>query len=157
LRFEEIGSLVRLIVSTYFPSKSEIVRRWYLVDAEDQVLGRLATHVANLLTGKLKPTWVPFMDSGDHVIVINAEKVKLTGKKLDQKLYHRHTGFPGGLRSTVAKDLRAKRADRMIELAVKGMLPKNKLGKAVGKKLKVYTGPEHPHSSQSPEVSSVVR
>ena len=144
-------------MSTYFPSKSEIVRRWYLVDAEDQVLGRLATHVANLLTGKLKPTWVPFMDSGDHVIVINAEKVKLTGKKLDQKLYHRHTGFPGGLRSTVAKDLKAKRADRMVELAVKGMLPKNKLGKAVGKKLKVYTGPEHPHSSQSPEISSVVR
>ena len=144
-------------MSTYFPSKSEIVRRWYLVDAEDQVLGRLATHVANLLTGKLKPTWVPFMDSGDHVIVINAEKVKLTGKKLDQKVYHRHTGFPGGLRSTVAKDLKAKRADRMVELAVKGMLPKNKLGKAVGKKLKVYTGPEHPHSSQSPEISSVVR
>jgi large subunit ribosomal protein L13 len=156
LRFEEIGSLVRLIVSTYFPSKSEIARRWYLVDAQDKVLGRLATHVANLLTGKLKPTWVPFMDSGDHVIVINADKVKLTGRKLEQKVYHRHTGFPGGIKSTVAKDLKSKRADRMVEEAVKGMLPKNKLGRAVGKKLKVYTGPEHPHSSQRPEVSAVV-
>jgi large subunit ribosomal protein L13 len=157
LRFEEIDSLVRLIVSTYFPSKNEIVHRWYLVDAKDQALGRLATHVANLLTGKLKPTWVPFMDSGDHVIVINADRVKLTGKKLDQKVYHRHTGFPGGLKSTVAKDLKSKHADRMVELAVKGMLPKNKLGRAVGKKLRVYTGPEHPHSSQGPEVSAVVR
>jgi large subunit ribosomal protein L13 len=142
-------------VSTYFPKKSEITRSWYLVDAKDQVLGRLATHVANLLTGKLKPTWVPFMDSGDHVIVINADKVKLTGRKLEQKVYHRHTGFPGGIKSTVAKDLKSKRADRMVEEAVKGMLPKNKLGRAVGKKLKVYTGAEHPHSSQRPEVSAV--
>src|SRR5262245_47543231 len=147
---------MRLIVSTYFPRKSEIVRKWYLVDAKDQALGRVATHVANLLTGKLKPTWVPFMDSGDHVIVINADKVKLTGKKLEQKVYYRHTGFPGGLKSTVAKDFKSKHADRMVEQAVKGMLPKNKLGRAVGKKLKVYIGPEHPHSSQRPEVSLVV-
>ena len=143
-------------MSTYFPSKSEIAHRWYLVDAEDQVLGRLATHVANLLSGKLKPGWVPFMDSGDHVIVINAEKVKLTGRKLEQKTYHRHTGFPGGLRSTVAKDLQQKHPDRIIELAVRGMLPKNKLGRAMSKKLKVYAGPEHPHSSQRPEASLVI-
>jgi large subunit ribosomal protein L13 len=96
------------------------------------------------------------MDSGDHVIVINADKVKLTGKKLEQKVYYRHTGFPGGLKSTVAKDFKSKHADRMVEQAVKGMLPKNKLGRAVGKKLKVYIGPEHRHSSQRPEVSVVV-
>jgi large subunit ribosomal protein L13 len=143
------------MVSTYFPKKSEITRLWYLVDAKDQVLGRLATHVANLLTGKLKPSWVPFLDSGDHVIVINAEKVKLTGNKLEQKAYYRHTGFPGGLKSTVAKDLKSVRADRMVEQAVKGMLPKSKLGRAVAKKLKVYAGPEHPHSSQKPAVSIV--
>jgi large subunit ribosomal protein L13 len=140
-------------MSTYFPKASEVARRWYVVDAQNQALGRVASHVANLLTGKLKPTWVPFMDMGDHVIVVNAEKVKLTGKKLDQKRYYRYSGFPGGMRSTLAKDLKAKRPDRMVELAVKGMLPKNKLGRAMALKLKVYAGEKHPHGAQKPVVS----
>jgi large subunit ribosomal protein L13 len=144
-------------MATYFPKKSEVTRKWFLVDAQDQVLGRLASHVANLLSGKLKPTWIPFMDMGDHVIVINAEKVKLTGKKLAQKVYRRHSGFPGGLRSTVAKDFKAKRADRMVEEAIRGMLPKNKLGRAMVKKLKVYTGPAHPHAAQQPGISGIIR
>lgn len=140
---------------TYFPKGSEVSRRWYLVDAEDQVLGRLASHVANLLAGKLKPTWVPFMDMGDHVIIINAEKVKLTGKKLEQKMYYRYSGFPGGMKSVSAHDLKAKRPDRMIEIAIKGMLPKNKLGRAMASKLKVYAGGNHPHTAQQPEVSVI--
>ena len=144
-------------MATYFPKKSEITRHWFLVDAQDQVLGRLASHVANLLSGKLKPTWIPFMDMGDHVVVINAEKVRLTGKKLGQKLYRRRSGFPGGLRSTVAKDFKAKRADRMVEEAIRGMLPKNKLGRAMVKKLKVYTGPVHPHAAQKPGISGITR
>ena len=102
---------------TYFPKASEVKRRWYVVDAQDQVLGRLASHVANLLAGKLKPVWVPFMDMGDHVIIINAEKVKLTGKKLEQKMYYRYSGFPGGMKSVSAQDLKAKRPDRMVEIA----------------------------------------
>jgi large subunit ribosomal protein L13 len=142
-------------MSTYFPKLREITRQWYVVDAEDQALGRLATHVANLLTGKLKPTWVPFMDTGDHVIVVNAEKVKLTGRKLEQKVYYRYSGFPGGMKSILAKDLKAKRPDRMVEQAIKGMLPKNKLGRAMVLKLKVYAGGEHPHTAQKPVVSEV--
>lgn len=144
-------------MATYFPKKSEISRKWFLVDAHDQVLGRLASHVANLLSGKLKPTWIPFMDMGDHVIVINAEKVRLTGKKLEQKVYRRHSGYPGGLKSAAAKDFKTKRADRMVEEAIKGMLPKNKLGRAMVKKLKVYTGPAHPHAAQKPEISGIIR
>jgi len=142
---------------TYFPKKSEISRKWVLIDAQNQVLGRLASQVANLLSGKLKPVWIPFMDMGDHVIVINAEKVRLTGKTLEQKIYRRHSGFPGGLKSTVAKDFKAKRADRMVEEAIKGMLPKNKLGRAMVKKLKVYTGPEHPHAAQKPEIYAITQ
>ena len=133
-------------MSTYFPKGSEVSRRWFVVDAQDQALGRLASHVANLLAGKLKPTWVPFMDMGDHVIIINAEKVKLTGKKLEQKMYYRYSGYPGGMRSVSAQDLKAKRPDRMVEIAIKGMLPKNKLGRAMASKLKVYAGATHPHS-----------
>jgi len=144
-------------MATYFPKKSEITRKWLVVDEQDQILGRLASHVANLLSGKLKPTWIPFMDMGDHVIVINAEKIKLTGKKLEQKVYHRHSGFPGGLKSMVAKEFKAKRADRMVEEAIKGMLPKNKLGRAMVKKLRVYTGPEHPHAAQKPEISGSIQ
>jgi len=140
---------------TYFPKGSEVSRRWYVIDAQDQVLGRLASHVANLLAGKLKPTWVPFMDMGDHVIIINAEKVKLTGKKLEQKMYYRYSGFPGGMKSVSAQDLKAKRPDRMIEIAIKGMLPKNKIGRAMASKLKVYSGGTHPHSAQQPEVSVI--
>ena len=139
-------------MATYFPKGSEVSRRWYLVDAQDQVLGRLASHVANLLAGKLKPVWVPFMDMGDHVIIINAGKVKLTGKKLEQKMYYRYSGYPGGMKSVSAHDLKAKRPDRMIEIAIKGMLPKNKLGRAMASKLKVYAGGTHPHTAQQPEV-----
>jgi len=144
-------------MSTYFPKASEVSRRWFVVDAQDQALGRLASHVANLLAGKLKPTWVPFMDMGDHVIIINAEKVKLTGKKLEQKMYYRYSGFPGGMKSVSAHDLKAKRPDRMVEIAVKGMLPKNKLGRAMAAKLKVYAGATHPHTAQQPEVSVINR
>jgi len=144
-------------MSTYFPKGSEISRRWFVVDAQDQALGRLASHVANLLAGKLKPMWVPFMDTGDHVIIINAEKVKLTGKKLEQKMYYRYSGFPGGMKSVSAHDLKAKRPDRMVEIAVKGMLPKNKLGRAMASKLKVYAGATHPHTAQQPEVSVINR
>jgi large subunit ribosomal protein L13 len=144
-------------MSTYFPKGSEVNRRWFVVDAQDQALGRLASHVANLLAGKLKPTWVPFMDMGDHVIIINAEKVKLTGKKLEQKMYYRYSGFPGGMKSVSAHDLKAKRPDRMVEIAVKGMLPKNKLGRAMASKLKVYAGATHPHTAQLPEVSVINR
>ena len=142
-------------MSTYFPKGGEVSRKWFVVDAQDQVLGRLASHVANLLAGKLKPTWVPFMDMGDHVIIINAEKVKLTGKKLEQKMYYRYSGFPGGMKSVSAHDLKAKRPDRMVEIAVKGMLPKNKLGRAMASKLKVYAGATHPHTAQQPEVSVI--
>ena len=142
-------------MSTYFPKGSEVTRRWFVVDAQDQALGRLASHVANLLAGKLKPTWVPFMDMGDHVIIINAEKVKLTGKKLEQKMYYRYSGYPGGMRSVSAQDLKAKRPDRMVEIAIKGMLPKNKLGRAMASKLKVYAGSTHPHTAQQPEVSVI--
>lgn len=142
-------------MSTYFPKGSEVTRRWFVVDAQDQALGRLASHVANLLAGKLKPTWVPFMDMGDHVIIINAEKVKLTGKKLEQKMYYRYSGYPGGMRSVSAQDLKAKRPDRMVEIAIKGMLPKNKLGRAMASKLKVYAGATHPHTAQQPEVSVI--
>jgi large subunit ribosomal protein L13 len=140
---------------TYFPKVSEIKRHWYVVDGQDQVLGRLASHVANLLTGKLKPTWVPFLDTGDHVIVVNADKVKLTGRKLDQKRYYRYSGYPGGIKSTSARNLKIKRPDRLVEMAVKGMLPKGKLGRAMAFKLKVYAGDKHPHSAQKP-VPSVI-
>ena len=142
-------------MSTYFPKGGEVSRKWFVVDAQDQVLGRLASHVANLLAGKLKPTWVPFMDLGDHVIIINAEKVKLTGKKLEQKKYYRYSGYPGGMKSVSALDLKARRPDRMVEIAIKGMLPKNKLGKAMASKLKVYAGATHPHAAQQPMVSVI--
>jgi large subunit ribosomal protein L13 len=142
---------------TYFPKKDELSRKWYVVDAQDQILGRLASHAANLLSGKLKPTWVPYMDMGDHVIIINAEKIRLTGRKPEQKVYYRHSGYPGGLKSITARDLKAKQPHRMVEQAIKGMLPKNKLGRAMAKKLKVYAGESHPHSAQQPEVSTILR
>jgi len=140
---------------TYQPRLTDFKRQWFLVDAEDVVLGRLATHVVNLLTGKGKPVWTPFLDVGDHVIIVNAEKIRLTGNKLEQKIYYRHSGYPGGIKAVKAKDFRSKRADRMVEVAVKGMLPKNRLGRAMAKKLKVYRGDTHPHSSQRPETSLV--
>ncbi len=141
---------------TSFPKAGEISRKWFVVDAKDQVLGRLASHVANILSGKVKPTWTPFMDMGDHVIVINAEKVKLTGKKTEQKLYRHHTGFLGGLKTVNAQSVLGKYPERVIEEAVKGMLPKNKLGRAMSKKLKVYAGDKHPHEAQQPEVSTII-
>ncbi|HEX4229252.1 MAG TPA: 50S ribosomal protein L13 [Bryobacteraceae bacterium] len=135
---------------TEFPSQHEIDRAWHVIDAEEAVLGRIASRAAMLLMGKHKPTYTPSMDTGDHVIVINAAKVKLTGSKDRQKLYHRHTGYPGGLISTGAKKMRERRPERMIELAISGMLPKTKLGKQMYRKLKVYAGERHPHQAQKP-------
>ena len=126
-------------------------RRWFVLDADGVVLGRLATRVANLLRGKGKPAFTPHVDCGDFVIVINASKVKLTGKKESEKSYHRHSGFPGGLRAVRAEEMRAHHPHRLIELAVTGMLPKNRLSRGLLTKLKVYRGPEHPHQAQQPQ------
>lgn len=136
--------------TTYMAKPSEVERKWYVVDAQGKTLGRLATEVATLLRGKHKPQFTPHIDTGDFVIVINASQVELTGKKLEQKMYYRHTGHPGGLKATSAGTLRATRPERMIELAVKGMLPKGSLGRQQLKKLKVYAGSEHPHQAQQP-------
>ncbi|TCS94153.1 50S ribosomal protein L13 [Hazenella coriacea] len=136
--------------TTYMAKPLEVERKWYVVDAKGKTLGRLATEVATLLRGKHKPQFTPHVDTGDFVIVINASQVELTGKKLEQKMYYRHTGYPGGLRATSAGDLRATRPERMIELAVKGMLPKGTLGRQQLKKLKVYASSEHPHEAQQP-------
>jgi large subunit ribosomal protein L13 len=139
------------MIKTFFPKKSEIQRKWYLIDAEGQILGRLAALIAEILTGKNKPTYTPFMDMGDHVVVINARKIILTGKKLNGKLYQHHTGYMGGLKEVKAVDLLGKFPERIIEKAVKGMLPHTKLGRAMFKKMKVYAGSEHPHEAQKPE------
>ncbi|MBA3489923.1 MAG: 50S ribosomal protein L13 [Longispora sp.] len=135
---------------TYSPKPGEIDRQWHIIDATDIVLGRLATHTATLLRGKHKPTFAPHMDTGDFVIVINAAKVALTGNKRQTKVAYRHSGYPGGLRKTNYEELLAKRPDRAVELAVKGMLPHNKLGAKQIKKLKVYAGDVHPHAAQQP-------
>lgn len=137
-------------MKTEFPSKNEIDRAWFVIDAENAVLGRLASKAARILTGKHKPTFTPFLDTGDHVIVINADKVRLTGAKEEQKVYHYHSGYPGGLKSMQAKKLRAERPVRMVEEAIRGMLPKTKLGNQMYRKLKVYAGDKHPHSAQKP-------
>src|SRR5579862_1826941 len=137
-------------MNTQFPSKGEIVRQWHVLDAQDLVLGRVASTAALLLMGKHKPTYTPFLDTGDHVIVINAAKVRLTGRKDEQKLYRHHTGYPGGLIEIGARKVRATRPAKMIEHAVSGMLPKNKLGKQMYRKLKVYAGDKHPHQAQQP-------
>jgi large subunit ribosomal protein L13 len=139
-------------MSTYIPSAKEIERKWYVVDATGKTLGRLATQAANILSGKTNPKYVPYIDMGDHVIVINAEKVRLTGLKAQSKVYRRYTGFPGGLREESFTRLLERRPDRIIEEAVKGMLPKNKMGRQMGTKLKVYRGDKHPHQAQMPEV-----
>ncbi|MFB0518497.1 MAG: 50S ribosomal protein L13 [Acidobacteriota bacterium] len=138
-------------MKTYFPKKKEHEVTWYLIDAQDKVLGRLSATIATILTGKNKPSYTPFLDMGNFVIVINASKVKLTGKKLKQKVYYRHSGYPGGIKETKAQDLMTKAPEKMIRLAVWGMLPKNKLGKTLLKKLKVYAGSEHPHQAQKPK------
>jgi large subunit ribosomal protein L13 len=135
---------------TFVPSATTTDRRWHVIDAEGQVLGRVATLVARLLQGKHKAAYTPFLDQGDHVVVVNAARVKLTGRKEDQKLYRRHSGYEGGLREERAKDVRQKRPVRLVEEAVRGMLPKTKLGDAMYRKLKVYEGAEHPHTAQKP-------
>ena len=130
-------------------------RKWYVVDASGKTVGRLATEVARMISGKNNPAWTPFMDMGDHVVVINARKVVFTGSKNDQKLYRRHTLYPGGLRETTVKEMFEKKPEKVIELAVKGMLPKTKLGKAMVKKLKVYADGDHRHFAQKPEAIEI--
>jgi large subunit ribosomal protein L13 len=141
-------------MKSYIPKKNDIQRGWCLIDAEGKVLGRLASTVAQQLRGKNNPKFVPYADTGDFVVVVNAEKILLTGKKLDQKVYYRHTGFIGGLKSITAKKLKENKPEELIRQAVKGMLPKNSLGRKLNKKLKVYVGPDHPHAAQQPIVLS---
>lgn len=140
---------------TLFAKKGDIERRWYVIDAKDAVLGRLAVKIATFLRGKNKPIFTPNVDTGDFIIVINADKVKLTGNKLDQKIYYRHSGYPGGLKSETARELLSRNPEKLITDAVWGMLPKGRLGRDLLKKLKVYRGSEHPHSAQKPEIISV--
>lgn len=136
---------------TYSPKAGEVERRWYIVDAAGKTLGRLSTRIAHLLTGKHKPQYAPHIDTGDFVVVVNAEKTVLTGNKELKKMYYRHSTYPGGLKEENAARLRARRPERMIEKSVWGMLPKNKMGRAQLKKLKIYAGPNHPHEAQQPE------
>ncbi len=138
-------------MATYLAKPADVKRKWYLIDANGKTLGRLAARVAILLRGKHKPTFTPHVDTGDHVVVINAGKVALTGDKLRTKTYTHHTGYPGGLKSITAEHLHAKKPTELLERAIKGMLPKNTLGKQMARKLKVYPGAEHPHKAQSPE------
>jgi len=142
-------------MSTPMPKENEIERKWFVVDAEGKVLGRLATRIATILRGKHKPLFTPHLDVGDHVVVLNAEKVHLTGRKLQNKQYRWHTGYIGGLREVSAEKMLKTHPERVIEWAVQGMLPKNRLGRAMAKKLKVYRGPAHPHQAQQPQVLEV--
>ncbi|SKB78061.1 large subunit ribosomal protein L13 [Lachnospiraceae bacterium] len=139
-------------MDTYMASASNIDRKWYVVDAEGQTLGRLASRIAAVLRGKNKPTYTPFLDTGDYVIVINAEKISVTGKKLDNKIYKRHSDYVGGLKTATLREKLAKKPEEVIELAVKGMLPKGPLGRQMYRKLHVYAGAEHDHAAQQPEV-----
>ena len=138
-------------MKTCFAKKGEVERKWYLVDASDKALGRLATRIASYLRGKHKPRFTPNVDTGDFIVVVNAEKVTLTGNKLDKKVYYHHTGYPGGIKAETAKKRLQRKPEAVIMDAVRGMLPKNRLGRAMLKKLKVYRGAEHPHQSQQPE------
>ena len=142
-------------MNSYMQKKETVERKWYVVDAEGKTLGRLATQVATVLRGKNKPTFTPHVDCGDYVIVVNAEKVVLTGNKLEDKMYYNHSGFPGGLRERNAKTMIEKYPEEMVERAIKGMLPHNALGRAMGKKLFVYAGADHKHEAQKPEVMEV--
>jgi large subunit ribosomal protein L13 len=142
-------------VSTYSPKPGEITRNWHVIDANDVVLGRLAVTAATLLRGKHKPTFAPHMDMGDFVIVVNAEKIQVTGKKETDKHYYRHSGYPGGFKAIRLRDVRAKHPERILESAVRGMLPKNTLGEQQFKKLKIYAGPAHPHHAQQPKELAV--
>ena len=138
-------------MATYIPSPGQIESRWHLLDADGEVLGRLASRAAMLLMGKHKPDYTPFLATGDHVVVINAAKVRLTGNKEQDKIYRRYSGYPGGLREITAAKLRASRPERMVEEAIAGMLPKNKLGKQIARHLRVYRGAQHPHAGQNPK------
>ncbi|WCK54793.1 50S ribosomal protein L13 [Aneurinibacillus sp. Ricciae_BoGa-3] len=137
--------------TTYIAKPNEVERKWYVVDAEGQTVGRLASEVASILRGKLKPEYTPHVDTGDFVVIINADKVVFTGKKLSDKKYYRHSGYQGGLRVTTAGQMLATKPERVLELAIKGMLPKNRLGRKLATKLNVYAGTEHPHQAQQPE------
>lgn len=137
-------------MKTYSAKPKEVKRDWYLVDATDKVLGRLAAEVARRLRGKHKPEYTPHVDTGDYIVIINAEKIAVTGNKANAKVYHRHSGYPGGIKSTVYKDMLERHPTRIIEMAVKGMLPKNKLGRAMFSKLRVYAGGDHAHAAQQP-------
>jgi large subunit ribosomal protein L13 len=142
-------------MKTAIPSPEDIDRHWHLIDAEGAVLGRVASKAASFLMGKHKPSYTPFLDTGDHVVVVNAAKIKLTGRKEEQKMYRRHSGYPGGLTETSARKVRAVRPQRMVEEAIQGMLPKTKLGKQMYRKLQVYAGPKHPHDAQKPVALAV--
>lgn len=139
-------------MNTYMANPAKIERKWYVVDAEGMTLGRLASEVAKVLRGKNKPVFTPHIDTGDYVIVVNAEKVKITGKKLDQKVYYHHSEYVGGMKETTLREMLAKKPEKVVELAVKGMLPKGPLGRQMYTKLHVYAGPEHKHAAQKPEV-----
>jgi large subunit ribosomal protein L13 len=140
---------------TYLPPVASLERKWFLIDARNVVLGKLATRTAAILSGKTKPIYTPFLDTGDHVIVVNADSVHLTGRKEELKLYHRHSGYLGGLKTRSAADTRKQHPARIVEDAVRGMLPKTKLGRAMFRKLKVYAGPDHPHQAQRPQAVTV--
>ena len=140
---------------TFSPKPGDIDRSWYVIDAADVPLGRLSSEVAQILRGKNKPTYAPHVDGGDFVIVVNAEKVHASGSKETEKVYYRHSGYPGGLRAETLSEVRAKYPERLIETAVRGMLPKNRLGRQMFRKLKVYAGPEHPHEAQKPQIRTL--
>jgi large subunit ribosomal protein L13 len=140
---------------TYIPKADGLDRRWFVIDASGQVLGKVAVAVADILSGKKKPTYTPFLDTGDHVVVVNAEQIVLTGTKEKGKVYHRHSGYLGGLKTRTASHVRAEHPERLVEEAVRGMLPKTKLGRAMFHKLKVYVGPKHPHHAQKPQALSL--
>jgi large subunit ribosomal protein L13 len=144
-------------VSTFSPKPGDITRAWHVIDATDVVLGRLAVQAATLLRGKHKPTYAPHMDTGDFVVIVNAEKISVSGGKRDDKFIYRHSGFPGGLKQRSVGEMIEKHPDRLVEKAVKGMLPKNRLGRAMGKKLKVYAGPAHPHAAQQPAAFEITQ
>jgi large subunit ribosomal protein L13 len=147
---EKLGG--KLMRTTFMAKANEVERKWYVVDAEGKTLGRLASEVASILRGKHKPTYTPHVDTGDHVIIINASKIELTGKKLTDKIYYRHSQHPGGLKQRTALEMRTNYSEKMLELAIKGMLPKGSLGRQMFKKLHVYAGATHPHEAQKPEV-----
>lgn len=144
-------------MSTYSPKPGDITHAWHVIDATDVVLGRLATHAATLLRGKHKPTYARHMDTGDFVVIVNAEKISVSGNKRENKFVYRHSGYPGGLRRRSVGEMIEKHPDRLVEKAVKGMLPKNRLGRAMGKKLKVYAGPSHPHTAQKPAAFEIIQ